>query len=125
MTAVVFPSSVLAKTIVSAVPDLDYAGEPLTLASSSGLMLTPTAGIPNQQGGSFSFTLTGTASFTYDVDSARIAAAVSGKTRSAAKVALTNYPEVKRAVVILRPFWRQTFPQDPSAVRVVIVGTRD
>lgn len=125
MTAVVFPSSALAKTMVSSIHDLDYAGEPLTLASSNGLMLTPTAGIPNQQGGSFPFTLSGTASFIYDVDSARIAAAVSGKTRSAAKVALTNYPEVKRAIVILRPFWRQTFPQDPSAIRVVVVGAGD
>lgn len=129
MTAVVFPSSALAnalaKTIVSSTPGLDYAGEPLTLASSNGLMLTSTAGIPNQQGGSFPFTLTGTASFIYDVDSARIAAAVSGKTRSAAKVALSNYPEVKRALVILRPFWRQTFPQDPSAIRVIVVGAGD
>ena len=30
--------------------------------------------------------------------------------------------KVKRAVVVLRPFWRQTFPQDPAAIKVVVLN---
>ncbi len=120
ITAVVFPDTALADTIASSIPSLSsYQGEPLTIASSSNLLLTD-FGIPNPQATSFPFTVTGTVSFIYTVDPGRIAAAVAGKTRSEAEVALTNYPEVKRAVIILRPFWRQTFPQDPSAISVVV-----
>lgn len=119
ITALVFPNSLLAKAIAQSVGGLGYQGEPLTLSSVSGLKLTAAA-LPELNAPSFSFALSGTASLVYNVDPTRIAAAVSGKTRSAAEVALTNYPEVKRAVIILRPFWRQTFPQDPASVTVTV-----
>ena len=87
---------------------------------SRALVLALANGIPSSNASSLSFTLAGTASLIYSVDPTRIATAVSGKTRSAAEVALTNYPEVKRAVIILRPFWRQTFPQDPATIKVTV-----
>ncbi|MHB1769801.1 MAG: hypothetical protein ACYCPH_01835 [Minisyncoccota bacterium] len=122
ITAVVFPNAALAKSIAASITGLGYQGEPLTLASTSDLQLTAGSGIPATNASSFTFSLSGTASLVYTIDSARIAAAVSGKTRSAAEVALTNYPEIKRAVITLRPFWRQTFPQDPSSISVVVVA---
>ena len=78
--------------------------------------------MPDAEATSFSFTLSGSAPLVYTVDTARIAAAVAGKTRSAAEVALTSYPEVSRAIIILRPFWKQTFPEDPAAIRVVVTN---
>lgn len=121
ITAVVFPNTALAKSIAVSMPTLGYQGEVLTLSPSSSLSLSAST-MPDPSVTSFSFTLSGTASFIYMVDSVRIAAAVAGKTRSAAEVALTNYPEVKRAVIILRPFWRQSFPQDPSSISVVVAN---
>lgn len=120
ITAVVFPNAALAKAVASSITGLGYQGEPLTLASTSSLQLTMGSGSLDTSATSFSFTLSGTASLVYTIDPARIAAAVSGKTRSAAEVALTNYPEVKRAIITLRPFWRQTFPQDPASISVVV-----
>ena len=123
ITAVVFPNAALAKAIASSITDFGYQGEALTLASTSDVTLKAgNDGIPDTSASLFSFTLSGTASFVYTVDSSRIAAAVAGETRSAAEVALTNYPEVKRAIIVLRPFWRQTFPQDPSSISVVVTG---
>lgn len=119
ITAVVFPSAALAKAIALSVVGLGYQGEPLSLLPTSNVRLT-SAGLPEADAESFSFTLSGTASLVYTIDSTRIAAAVAGKTRSAAEVALTNYPEVKRAILFLRPFWRQTFPQDPSTITVTV-----
>lgn len=121
MNAVIFPSAALAEAVANSVDGLQYQGEPLTLASTSALALT-SAGVPDASATNFDFTLSGTASLIYTVDSSRIASAVAGKTRSAAEVALTNYPEVKRAVLILRPFWRNSFPADPSSVRVKILS---
>lgn len=122
ITAVVFPNGALAKAIAISVGGLGYQGEPVMLSSTNGLTLTTPSGLPVPNAASFIFTLSGTASLIYSVDPTRIAAAVSGKTRSAAEVALTNYPEVKRAVIILRPFWRQTFPQDPASISVVVAN---
>ena len=120
ITAVVFPNGALAKVVAQSVGGLGYQGEPVHLSSVNSLKLSMPAGIPAVDATSFTFTLSGTAPLIYVVDPTRIAAAVSGKTRSAAEVALTNYPEVKRAVIILRPFWRQTFPQDPASITVTV-----
>lgn len=121
ITAYVFPNAALAKAVATSVSGLNYQGEPLTLTPASNLSFA-SASAPSPSATSLAFTLSGTASLIYTVDLTRISAAVSGKTRSAAEVALTNYPEVKRAVIILRPFWRQTFPQDPASVTVVMVN---
>lgn len=121
ITAVIFPNTALAKSIASSVAGLGYQGEPLTLASADSLLLAAVS-MPDASTETFSFTMAGTASLTYTVDPSRISAAVAGKTRSAAEVALTNYPEVKRAIIVLRPFWRQTFPQDPASIKIVVDG---
>lgn len=124
ITAIVFPNAALAKAIASSISSLGYQGEPVTLSSTKDLLLASASGIPSADTTTYSFTLAGTAPLVYTIDSARIAAAVAGETRSAAEVALTNYPEVKRAVIILRPFWRQAFPQDPSSISVVVDEVR-
>ena len=118
ITATIFPNAALAKAIATSVTGLGYRGEPIILASTDTLLLTAENGLLQES--SVSFVLTGTASLVYSVDPARIAAAIAGKTRQAAQVALTNYPEVKQAILILRPFWRQTFPQDPASISVVM-----
>ncbi len=121
ITAVVFPNAALAKAIATSIAGLGYQGEPLTLAPTSNLSLSAT-NLPDVNAASFTFTLAGTASLIYSIDPTRIAAAVAGKTRSAAEVALTNYPEVKQAILTLRPFWRQTFPEDPASISVTTVS---
>lgn len=121
ITAVVFPNAALAKAIAASIGGLGYQGEPITLSSTKTLALAA-SGMPAPNAASFTFTLSGTAPLIYTVDPTRISAAVSGKTRSAAEVALTNYPEIKRAVIILRPFWRQTFPQDPASISVTVTN---
>lgn len=120
ITAVVFPSAALAKAVAMSVSGLDYHGEALSFLPASSLKLTST-GLPDSQATSFTFNLAGTASLVYTVDPTHIAAVVAGKSSAEAEVALTNYPEIKRAVLILRPFWRQTFPQDPSTITVTTV----
>ncbi len=122
ITAIVFPNVALAEAIAKSVGGLGYQGEPIMLSSTSGLTLAAPGGMPAPDAPSFTFMLSGTASLVYNVDPTRIEAAVSGKTRAAAEVALSAYPEVKRAVIILRPFWRQTFPQDPASISVVVAN---
>lgn len=122
ITAIVFQNVALAKAIASSIKDLNYNNETITLASASGLLVNIGEDIPDPSVQSLTFSISGTASLIYTIDKAHIAAAVAGETRSSAEVALSNYLEVKRAIIILRPFWRQTFPQDPSAISVVVTS---
>jgi hypothetical protein len=118
--AIIFPDTSLAAAIATSTKDFGYSGEALTLLPSSDLQISSIEW-PTASDTPFSFVLTGTATLEYTVDPTRIAAAVAGKTRALAETALSNYPEVKRAVLTLRPFWRQAFPQDPSQISVTIV----
>lgn len=120
LSAVVFPSTALAMAVAQAAEQgIGYQGEPVSLLPSSTLKLSA-AHLPNESDESFSFVLTGTASFVYDIDSVRVAASVAGKGRTSAETALTNYPEIKRAVLILRPFWRTTFPGEPASIVISV-----
>lgn len=119
ITAVIFPNAALAMAIADSVTGIGYHGEPLTLASTDSLQLTVENALPDSNASSFAFSLSGRASLVYSIDPARIAAAIAGKTSSAAKVALTNYPEVKSAIILLRPVWRQSFPEDPASISIV------
>ena len=123
VTGVVFPSAALASALVASVAE--GAGASLgeaELDASSALTLTPTAGFPGSNGDTFTFSLSGTASLVSKIDPATIATAVAGKTREEAKIALNNYPEVSHATLVLRPFWKSRFPEDPSAITVTSVA---
>ena len=118
ISAVAFPNAALAKAIAASISALGYQGNPITLSSTSGL--TYAGPIPNPSATTLSFNLSGTTNLVYTIDPSRIASAVAGETRSAAEVALSNYPEVKKALLVLRPFWKTTFPEDPAAIKVVV-----
>ncbi len=120
VTAVVFPNQSLAAAIASSTPSMAYQGAPIELTAVTGLSLSTLGALPSAASQSFTFALSGTAQLAYVVQPREIAAAVAGKTRAAAKVALTNFTSVKNAVLILHPFWRNSFPQDPTAITVQV-----
>jgi hypothetical protein len=119
-TGIALPDAALAQALALQVEGSAYSGQALTIADPTTLALTPSAGLPDASSQTFTFTLSGSANLISTIDPNQIAAAVAGKTRSAAEVALTNYPSVKQAVLILRPFWESTFPEDPAKITVVV-----
>jgi len=120
VTAVIFPSAVFAKSIANAVADPSYQGREVILGPGTSLTLTPSGGLPASDTESFTFSLSGTATLVATVDPMQIATAVAGKSKPEARVALSNYPEIERAVLVLRPFWRSAFPEDPASITVVV-----
>lgn len=124
ITAIIFPNASLAKTIAASIAGIGYHDEPLKLTTPDTLKIVATKGIPKPQTtDQFPFVLTGTASLVYTVDITRTVAMIAGKTREEAKVALSNYhPGIKSAIMILRPFWRQEFPKDPSSISVTVAN---
>ncbi len=121
-TAIVFPKTAIAKAIALQVVGV-YAGQPVTLTDASGLALTPVGDLPAPGVQEFAFSLTGNVTIEWIVEEQKIAGAVAGKTRDSAEVVLTGFPEVDSAVLVLRPFWTNTFPQDPEKITVEVKKT--
>ena len=119
MTAVVFPKSALAQAIAYKIVGT-YSGEPVTLNGISGLSLAPAASTTPSASSPFNFTLNGSTTIVWMVDGSKIAGAVAGKTRDSAQQILSGFPEVAKAVLILRPFWASAFPQDPAHIKVTV-----
>jgi hypothetical protein len=122
MRAVVFPSAGLAREIAVADLGANYTGEPVMLGQSGALVLNPEGALPAEGDESFAFTLSGTASIISTVDAGRISAAVAGKSKDEADSILRQYPEVAHAVLLLRPFWRTSFPEDPSQITIEVLA---
>lgn len=117
-TAVAFPNAALAKSIAYKALG-SYAGQPVHLKDVSGLKLTPSEeGTPTADQNTFAFSLNGNTTVVYDVDTAKIGGAVAGKNRAAALSIIQSFPEVSRAVLTVRPFWKSSFPEDPSDIKV-------
>ncbi len=120
ITAVAFPGSALAKAIAYKIVGT-YAGEPVTLGNVSSMTLNPTASSTNPSSAStYQFSLAGNPVIIWTVDPVRIAGAVAGKSRTEAQNILQGFPEVDKALLILRPFWAHTFPQDPTHIKVTV-----
>ncbi|MBP7741594.1 MAG: hypothetical protein KA104_02815 [Candidatus Pacebacteria bacterium] len=121
-TAVVFPRDALAASVAYA-NDGSYNGQSVTLKEENGLTLTSANGAaPSPADQEYAFKLEGTASILWNVDGPKIAGAVAGKNRQAAETALTGFPEIDHATILIRPFWSSAFPQDPSKIEVVVSG---
>ncbi len=120
ITAIVFPEDALARAVAYNVAG-SYAGQPVLFGDTSKLTLTSANGsapMPSDQ--EFTFKLVGDTSIVWQVETDKIAAAVAGKTRESAQVALAGFPEVDRAHLVLRPFWSNSFPSDPAKIHVTV-----
>lgn len=117
-TAVALPNAALAKNIAYRVLG-SYSGQPVMIKDASTLKLTPAnPGIPTGEQATFGFTLEGSTTIVYDIDTAKIGGAVAGKGRETAYNIIQGFPEVSRAILTVRPFWKTSFPDDPADITV-------
>ncbi len=119
VTSVVLPGEALARAIAFKSVGT-YAGQPVMLADVSGLVLKPAQASIAPDATEFAFNLTGATTIRWQVDPAKIAAAVAGNSRESAEIALKSFPEVDRATLVLRPFWATQFPGDPAKIKVTV-----
>ena len=120
-SAVIFPEAALAKVIAARIVGV-YKGEPVLLGRTAGITLVPKEAAAPVGKPEFAFSLAGEAEIVWQVDGAKISAAVAGKTRDSAQVVLSGFPEVNRALLVLRPFWESTFPKDPANITIEVKG---
>jgi len=70
-----------------------------------------------------SFTLTGPADFVWLYDAGALAQDLTGRSKEALQTILSGYPGIERAEVIIRPFWQDTFPEDPMDITIKAKNT--
>ena len=117
--AVAFPEAALAREVALQVDGNYTSGQTVALADPTTLKLTPTTpGAPSSDQQTFGFSLDGSATIIYQIDTQKIAGAIAGKTRDAAQTILRGFPEVDSAVLTIRPFWSNTFPSDPAKIDI-------
>ena len=125
LTAVIFPKDALAKAIAFRTIGA-YGGQDVTLKDTSALSIASSSpSAPAAGDRTFSFTLAGSTSILWIVDEDKIAGAVAGKSRDAARTVISGYPEVGKAVFTVRPFWAGTYPSDPSDIEVSVEEVGD
>lgn len=117
--AVIFPTGALAKAIGYQVVG-SYSGQSAMLKDVSTLTLTPVGDLPQPGASEFAFSLSGNTTILWQVDPAKIAGAVAGKSRSSAETLISGFPEVEKATFVLRPFWKSSFPDDPAKIKVTV-----
>jgi hypothetical protein len=67
-----------------------------------------------------SFSLTGTATLVWQVDSTALSQALAGKDQSAFAMIESGFPGVQEAHARIEPFWKTTFPSNPADIEVII-----
>lgn len=97
-----------------------YGGEPVTIPKLTSLMLAPTGVLAPDTDTSFNFTLSGTANILWTIVPGDIQAMIAGKKKSDFNKILSSLVGVERAEVVLKPFWKQTFPTNIARITVVV-----
>lgn len=69
---------------------------------------------------SINFTLSGAADLVWHINVGELQAALAGKDKSAFEAIVGGFPAIQEASARIEPFWKSTFPSDPSDIKVDI-----
>ncbi len=110
-------------TLVSAIAQKSisqYNNEPVTIPKLYSLTLVPTAPLMPETDASFSFTLSGSAPILWTIDSDSIKTLLAGKKKADFQNLIGSVVGVDRAELVIKPFWKRSFPEDPERITIVI-----
>ncbi len=68
---------------------------------------------------SLNFAIKGNAEIQWNIDTAKLAADLAGKSENALNTVLTGYPGIERARAVFRPVWRSSFPKNASDIKIL------
>lgn len=110
-------------TLVTAIAEnsvSQYDGEPVTVPNVASLTLVPSGPLNPATDTSFTFSFTGNATIVWTVDPSAVQALLAGRKKSEFETLISGIVGVDRAQVTLKPFWKQTFPEDQTRIAVTI-----
>lgn len=95
-----------------------YDGSPVEILNPDGLVVSVPGNGPVWDSAQLSVSLAGNIRIAWVVDVERLARDLAGKDKGALATVLSGYPSVETADVVMRPFWRGSFPDDPGKITV-------
>ena len=69
---------------------------------------------------SLDFALEGSAQLIWKVDATALASALAGKDETAFQSIVQGFPPIEEAHARIEPFWKNSFPSDPAAIRITV-----
>lgn len=69
--------------------------------------------------GPVGFNLKGRAVLIWQTEAAKLKAELTGKSKKELPTIISHYPSIAAADVVMRPFWKSTFPSSPDKIKVV------
>jgi hypothetical protein len=97
-----------------------YAGEEVMVPELANLTLSSSTALSPKTDVAFTFTLSGSAKLVWAVDPDQIKELFAGKKKAEFNALLSSVPAVERAEVVLKPFWKRSFPTDAERIGVTI-----
>lgn len=97
-----------------------YEGEPVRIEDMSKLSFeytTQPSDISSEE--SISFRMNGNPKLIWVFDAEQLKADLAGGAQTALNTVLGGYPAIERATATIRPFWRQSFPDDVQDITVI------
>lgn len=68
--------------------------------------------------GEFEFTVNGNAHIIWTFDEEKLKEDLAGRAKAALTTVLSGYPSIEQAEVVLRPFWKRSFPDKTSKISI-------
>jgi hypothetical protein len=111
---------VLSASAFASAVSADVAGSPVDLVTQQGFAAQAQNASSTLGAAPLQFTLTGSAQIVWKIDQEALKQALAGKEQSAFQAIVTQFPGVSDARARIEPFWKGSFPTDPSAIQVVV-----
>lgn len=118
-TAVIFNKEKLAKFLASKVVP-DYRGDPITITNPNELSvdISEKAKVKPLEAAVIVFSVKGSPKFVWSYDEGALRSAVLGKLKRETDGILKTFAGIERTEVVIRPFWKKSFPDKPSRITV-------
>ncbi len=118
----VFAASDLASTVAFA-QNITTSGSSITLVAGHGYGAELTSASSTVLGTDpVDFSLVGSASLVWQIDQSQLASALAGKNQSAFQSIIAGFPGIQSAHARIEPFWSQTFPSNPSSIKITVLA---
>lgn len=100
---------------------IDSGGAPLSIIAGAGYGAQPTDATPVNLGSDpIDFALVGSAKVIWSVDTSALTKMLAGRDQGAFKTIIGTFPGIDAASARIEPFWKNSFPSDPSAIKVIM-----
>lgn len=100
-----------------------YQGEPVRIDNAQDLAFSyvePAEDTEETPGG-IDFTLAGNARIVWDYDEEQLRADVAGTSKKDLTGILSQYSAIPKAETVIKPFWKRSFPDDPTRIKITEV----